>query len=163
MLASLRLLTRDGEQGKAYITVLGWNPTSQTGTKMDLVLSIARSLMHVKGRIKLIKTNHLPEDGYEVTRQIRLLVKDTAKMLQAKNDHLNSERAEDPTDADVCDVQNKCSPPFTLCDSTTSTHSFSRGPIRLGLSILPKADQDPHYLMHRGNESQAPLRALPLV
>jgi len=65
MLASLQLRTRDGQQGKAYITVLGWNPTSLTGTKMDLLLSFASSLMHVKGRIELIKTNHRPKTSMQ--------------------------------------------------------------------------------------------------
>jgi len=69
------------EQVKAYITVLGWNPTSLTGTQMDSVLSFARSLTPVKGRIKLIKTNHRPEDFDEVEHQIRALVRDTAKKL----------------------------------------------------------------------------------
>jgi len=151
------------EQVKAYITVLRWNPTSLTGTQMDSVLSFASSLTPVKGRIKLIKTNHRPEDVNEVERQIRVLVRDTAKKLQVTNNRLHAERAEDPIDAEVCDVQRKCSPPFTLCDSTTSTHSFSSGPIRLGLSVLPKADQDPHYSTTRRNESRAPLLALPLV
>ena len=117
------------EQVKAYITVLGSNPTSLTDTQIDSVLSFARSLAPVKGRIKLMTTNHRPEDVDEVKRQIRVLVRDTAKKLQATNDRLNAERAEDPLDAEVCDVQSKCSPPFTLCDSTTSTHSFSSGPI----------------------------------
>jgi len=133
------------KQVKAYITVLGWNPTCLTGTQIDSVLSFARSLTPVKGRIKLIKTNHRPEDVDEVERQIGLLVRDTAKNLQAMNDRPHAERAEDPIDAEVGDVQSKCSPPFTLCDSTTSTHSISSGPIPLGLSVLPKADQDPHY------------------
>jgi len=128
------------EQVKAYIMVLGWNRTSLTGTQMDSVLSFTRSLTPVKGRIKLIRTNHRPEDVDEVEHQIRVLVRDTAKKLQATNDHLHAERAEDLIDAEVRDVQSKCSPPFTLCDSTTSTHSFSSGPIRLGLSVLPKAD-----------------------
>jgi len=130
---------------------------------MDSVLSFARSLTPVKGRIKLIKTNHHPEDVDEVARQIRVLVRNTAKRLHATNDCLHAERAEDPIDAEVCDVQRKGSPPFTLCDSTTSTHSFSSGPIQLGLSVLPKADQDPHYATNRRNESRAPLLALPLV
>jgi len=116
------------EQVKAYITVLGWNTTSLTGTQMDSVLSFARSLTPVKGRIPLLKTNHRPEDVYEVERQIRVLVRDTAKKLQPTNDCLHAEQAEDPIDAEVCDVQSKCSPPFTLCDSTTSSHSFSSGP-----------------------------------
>jgi len=118
------------KQVKAYITVLGWNPTSLTGTQMDSVLSFARSLTPVKGRIKLIKTNHHPEDVDDDKRQIRVLVRNTAKKLQATNDRHHAERAENPIDAEVCDVQSKCSPPVTLCDSTTSTHSFSSGPIR---------------------------------
>ena len=92
-----------------------------------------------------------------------MLVRDTAKKLQATNDRLYPEGAEDPIDAEVCDVQSKYSPPFTLCDSTTSTHSFSSGPIRLGLSVLPKADQDPHYSTNMHNESRALLLALPRV
>jgi len=39
------------EQVKAYITVPGLNPTNLTGTQMDSVLSFARSLTPVKGRI----------------------------------------------------------------------------------------------------------------
>jgi len=148
------------QQVKAYITVVGWNPTSLTGTQMHSVLSFAHSLTPVKGRIKLIKTNHRREDVDEVERQIRVLVRDTAKKLQATNDRLHAERAEDPIGAEVCDVQTKCSPPFTLCDSTTSTHSFSSCPIRLGLSVLPMADQDPPYSTNRRNESRAPLLAL---
>jgi len=101
------------EQGKAYITVLGWNPTRLTGTQMDSVLSFVRSLTPVKCRIKLIKTNHRLEDVDEVERQIRVLVRDTAKKLQATNDRLHAERAEDPIDAEVCDVESKCLPPFT--------------------------------------------------
>jgi len=130
---------------------------------MESVLIFARSLMPVKGRIKLSKTNHHPEDVDEVERQIRVLVSDTGKKLQATNDRHLAERAEDLITAEVCDIQSKYSPPFTLCDSTTSTHSFSSGRIRLGLSVLPKADQDPHYSTNRRNKSREPLLALPLV
>jgi len=151
------------EQVKAYITVLRWHPTSLTGTQIDSVLSFARSLMPVQGRIQLIKTNHRPEAVDEVDCQIRVLVRDTAKKLQATNDRLHAERAEDPIAAEVCGVQSNCSPPFTLCDSTTSTHSFSSGPIRLGLSILPEADEDPHDSTNRRNASRAPLLSLPLA
>ena len=56
---------------------------------MDSVLSVARSLTPVKGRIKLIKTNHRPEDVDEVERQIRVLVRDKGKKLQATKDHLH--------------------------------------------------------------------------
>jgi len=130
---------------------------------MDSVLSLARSLTPVKGPMKLIKRNHRPDDVDEVERQIRVLVRDRAKKLQATNDRLHAERADDPINAEVCDVQSNCSHPFTLCHSTTSTHSFTSGPIRLGLTVLPKADQDPHYSSNRPNKSRAPLQALPLV
>jgi len=121
MLAKLQLRTRDGaNKSKHTSPVLGWNPTSLTGTQMDSGLSFAGSLTPVKGRIKLIKTHHCPEDVDEVESQIRVLVRDTAKKLQGTNDRLHAEPAEDPIDADVCDVQSKCSPPFTLCDSTTT-------------------------------------------
>jgi len=102
---------------------------SLTGTQMDSVLIFARSLTPVKRRIKLVNTNHRTEDVDEVERQIRVLVRDTAKKLQATNARLHAEWAEDPIDAEVCDAQSKCSPPFTLCASMTSTHSFSSGPI----------------------------------
>ena len=151
------------EQVKAYRTVLGWNRTSLTGTQIDSVLSFARSLTPVKGRIQLIKTNPGPEYIDEVQSQIRVLVTDSARKRQARKDRLHEERAKDPIDADVCEVQSKGSRPFTLCDSTTSTQSLSSGPIRLGLSILPKADQDPHYSINRGNKSPVSLFALPLV
>jgi len=92
------------KQVKAYITVLGWNPTSLTGTQMDFVLSFACSLTPIKGRIKLTKTNQRPEDVDEVERQIRVLVRDTATKLQAKKDRLHAERVEDLINAEVCDV-----------------------------------------------------------
>ena len=58
------------EPVNAYIMVLGWNPMSLTGTQMDSVLSLTRSLTPIKGLIKLIKTNHCPEDVDEVEPQI---------------------------------------------------------------------------------------------
>jgi len=151
------------EQVKAYITVLRRNSTSLTGTQTDSVVSFARCLTPVKGRIKLIKTNHRPEDFNEVKRQLRVFDRDTAKNLQARDDRVHAERAEGPIAAEVCDVRSKCSPSFRLSDCTTSTHSFSSGPIQLGLSVLPKADQDPDYSTTRRNESWAPLHGLPLV
>jgi hypothetical protein len=97
------------EKVKAYITVLEWNPTSLTASQLDTVLSFARSLSPVKGRIKLIKTKHRPEDVDEVERQIKVLVRDTAKKLQATNDRLHAERVDEAIEGDN-DVQSKCSP-----------------------------------------------------
>ena len=73
------------EQVKAYIRVLGWNPTSLTGTQMDSVLSFACSLTPVKGRIKLIKTNHRPEGVDQVERQIQALDKSLGDRLVSED------------------------------------------------------------------------------
>jgi len=100
---------------------------------------------------------------HEVEPLIIVLVRDTAKQLEGTNDHLHGERAADSINAEVCDIPSKCSPTFTYCNSTTGTQPFPSGPIRLGLSVLPKADQDPHYSMNKRNESLASLLALPLV
>ena len=89
---------------KAYLAVLARNATSLTGTQMDSVLSFALSLTPVKGRIQLMKTNQHPEDVDEVKCQIRVLVRDPAKKVQATNHRLYAERAEDPIDAEVCDI-----------------------------------------------------------
>jgi len=78
--------------------VLGWNPPSLIGTQIDSVLSFARSLTPVKGRINLIKPNKRPEDVDEVEYQIRVVVRDTAKKFQATNARLPVERAGDPID-----------------------------------------------------------------
>jgi len=83
-----------------------------------------------------MKIKHCSEDIHELERPIAVVVRDTAKRLQPTNDHLLAEWAEDPIHSKVCDVQSKCSPQFTLCDSTTSTHSFSNGSRRVSLSVL---------------------------
>jgi len=136
---------------------------SLTGTQMDLVLRFSLSLMAVKGRIELIKTNQRPEDVNEVEGQITVFVRDTAKKHLAMNHDLHAERAEDPIDAEVWEVQSTYSPPLTLCNYRTITRSFSSGQIRLCFSVPPKADQDPHYSTNRGKERQGPLLALPMV
>jgi len=146
------------EQVKAYITVPGWNPTSLTGTQMDSVLSFARSLTPVKGRIKLIKTNNLPEDVDEVERQIRVVVRDTAKKLQATNDRLHP-RAVDPIDAEVCDVQSKCRPhlyyaslrlvltgfPVAQYDWASA---YCQRPIRIHIIRRTRATKAGHMFLH---------------
>ena len=111
----------------------------------------------------MIKTSHHPKDVNKVERQIRVFVRDTTNKLPATNDRLHAEQAEDPIDAEVCDIQSKCLPQFRLYDSTTSTQSVSSGPISVGLSVLQKADHDPQYSTNRGDESRAPVLALLLV
>jgi len=83
------------DQVKAYITALAWNPARLTGEQLDSVKNFARSLPPVKRQVTNIRTKHRREDYEEVIRQIRVLVKDTAKKLQATNDRLHAERPED--------------------------------------------------------------------
>ena len=148
---------------KAYITVLEWNPTSLTASQLDSVISFARSLSPVKGRIKFMKTNHRPDDADELERQIKLLVRDSAKKLQDTNNRRRqAERDEEANEGDS-DVLSMCSPPSTLCDPKTNTQRFPSGPIRLDLSLLPKANPGPHYSSNRRHESWASLLGIPLV
>ena len=45
----------------------------------------------------------------------------------------------------------------------TSTNCFASGPIRLGLSVLPKGHQDPHYSWNRHHQRWVSLLELHLV
>jgi hypothetical protein len=54
----------------------------------------------VSTRLELVQTKHRAEDVGEFERQMKLLVKDTAKKLQATNEHRESERGRD-ADAEV--------------------------------------------------------------
>ena len=150
------------ERVKAYITVLEWNPTSLTASQLDSVISFARSLSPVKGRIKFMKTNHRPDDADELERQIKVLVRDSAKKLQDTNNRRRQAERDEANEGDS-DVLSMCSPPSTLCDPTTNTQRFSSGPIQLDVSLLPKAHPDPYYSSNRRHESWASLLGIPLV
>ena len=54
-------------------------------SQLDTVISFARSLSLVKGRIKFLKANHYPDDADELEGQIKVLVRDSAKKLQDTN------------------------------------------------------------------------------
>ena len=73
------------EKVKAYITVLEWNQISLTRSQFDTVISFARWLLPVKGRIQLIKTHHRPDNADELEPPIKVLVRDSAKKLQDTN------------------------------------------------------------------------------
>jgi len=61
---------------------------------MKSVIGFARSLPPVSNRITLIKIKHRPEDSLQVERQIRHLVRDIGRKLQATNNRPYAERAE---------------------------------------------------------------------
>ena len=150
------------EKVKAYITVLEWNPTSPMTSQLDSIISFARSLSLVIGMIKFMKTNHRPDDADELERQIKVVVRDSAKKLQDMNNRHGQVEHDEANEGDS-DLLSMSSPPSTLCDPTTNTQHFSSGPIRLNVSLLPKAHPDPHYSSNRRHESWASLLWIPLV
>ena len=109
-----------------------------------------------------MKTNHLPDDPDELERQIKVLVRDSAQQLQDTNNRRRQAESDEANEGDS-DVLSICSPPSTLRDPTTNTQCFSSGPIRLDVSLLPKANPDPHYSSNRRHQSWASLLGIPLV
>ena len=148
-------LNRDGTKGpyktwrdqiKAYITALSWKPGSLTDNQLESVIIFARSLPPVKSQIARIKNKHRPEDVAEVERQIRHLVRDICRKLQATMDRLKAERGEAGLDAEDTEYQSRFSSPSTACFAILRLvlTNFSSGSMRLGFSLLPKGDKAPH-------------------
>ena len=59
-----------------------FDPGRLTAAQFTSIVVLASSLNPVQSRIKLIKTKHHSDDVKEVYRQLRMLVRDTAKKLQ---------------------------------------------------------------------------------
>ena len=60
-----------------------------------MILAFASSLPPVKSQIEFVKKNHPVDDSTEVSRQLRILVKDTAKKLRSAIEYDYRERAGD--------------------------------------------------------------------
>ena len=58
-----------------------------------MFLDFASSLPPVKSQIEFVKKNHRGDDFREVSRQLRILVKDMAKKLRTAMEHNYTERA----------------------------------------------------------------------
>jgi len=58
-----------------------------------VILAFASSLPPVKSHIEFVKKNHAVDDSTEVSRQLRILVKDTAKQLRTAMEYDYTERA----------------------------------------------------------------------
>ena len=58
-----------------------------------MILDFASALPPVKLQIKFVKKNHRADDVMEVSRQLRILVKDTDKKLRMAMEHDYAERA----------------------------------------------------------------------
>ena len=134
------------DQIKAYITALEWKPGSLADEQLDSVVRFARSLPPVSGRITCIKTKHRPEDLVEVERQIRHLVRDIGRKLQATNDRLYAGRAKDALGAEDTEPERKCSSPSTVYFATPRLvlTIFSSSSMRLGFSLFSKGDKTSH-------------------
>jgi len=62
---------------------------------IEVILDFASSLPPVKSQIEFVKKNHHADDVREVSRQLRILVKDTAKKLRTAMEHDYAEWAGD--------------------------------------------------------------------
>jgi len=60
-----------------------------------VILDFASYLPPVKSQIEFVKQNHSAEEVKEVSRQLRILVKDTPKKLRMAMEHDYAERAGD--------------------------------------------------------------------
>ena len=60
-----------------------------------MILDFASSLPPVKSQINFVNKNHCTDNVREVSRPLRILVKDTAKKLRTAMEHDYAERAGD--------------------------------------------------------------------
>ena len=63
-----------------------------------MIHDFASSLPPVKSQIQVVKENHPADDVRDVSRQLRILVKDTAKKLRTAIQHDYAGRAGDEID-----------------------------------------------------------------
>jgi hypothetical protein len=83
-------------------------PGNLSASELDSINSFARSLPPVRGHIAAIKKKHRPEDVVEVGRQLRVLVKDTARKLQTTLNRLKAEQVDEASDAEATEPESKC-------------------------------------------------------
>ena len=88
-----------------------------------------------------MKTNQRPDEADELERQIKVLMRNSAKKLQDTNNRRRQAEHDDEANEGDNDVLSMCSPPSTLCDATTNTQCFSSSPIGLDLSLLPQCNR----------------------
>ena len=69
-----------------------FDPGRLTAAQFTSIVVFASSLNPVQSRIKLIKTKHHSDDVKEVHRQLRMLVRDTAKKLQTAMEREKAKR-----------------------------------------------------------------------
>jgi len=67
------------------MTARNLDPSHLTDAQVEAITVFARALPPVKDRVTHIKKNHHPDDVVELTRQLRMLVKDSARKLHTSN------------------------------------------------------------------------------
>jgi len=75
------------------MTAPNLDPCHLTNAQVEAITVFARALPPVIHRIPHIKKNHHPDDIVELTRDLRMSVKDSARKLQTSNLRRIAERA----------------------------------------------------------------------
>ena len=75
------------------MTARNLDPGHLTDAQVEAITVFARALPPVKDRVTHIKKNHHPDDVVELTRHLRMLVKDSARKLHTSNLRRIAERA----------------------------------------------------------------------
>jgi len=92
------------EQIKASIIAGHLDPGRLTELQVDSIVLFARSLLPVKGRIELIKSQHDSDDVGEFISHLKILIKDSAKKPQTMNERQKGQRdlCSDLSEPTVC-------------------------------------------------------------
>ena len=72
---------------KAYIKSHSFDPRRLTDDQSTVILDFASSLPPLKSQIKFVKQNQCADGVRDMSRQLRILVKDTAKKLRTAMEH----------------------------------------------------------------------------
>ena len=81
-------------------------------------MDFARSRPPIKQRVELVEAEHRADDVGELLRHLRILVKDSAKKLQASQERHKVERA---GGGEVVGPPSKSSPPLIFHYASTNT------------------------------------------
>jgi len=67
------------------MTARNLDPGHLTDAQVEAITVFARALLPVKDPVTNIKKNHHPDDVVELSRHLRMLVKDSARKLHTSN------------------------------------------------------------------------------
>jgi len=99
------------EQIKVYIVARPLDPCCLTQSEVDLIIWFAHGVLPVMERIEFIKHNHHADAVWELTRHLKILVKDSVKKLEPSK---VGQRAERDIRGDLAEPLSKCYPSLVL-------------------------------------------------